>query len=236
MKMTAREKIMVLTLLVFAFIALSYFYLYKPQMAKISQLENEKAAILAVIQSLDTELQSGSNLENDVLDITTKVAEKTKHFFPEQLQDKLIFLFDDILAKTDTVSDSYTFSPLILSLAPASAVPAVNQSAGAAAISSARDLAAQYNMVTGGIEPVAAEVPSETATGNATDAAQVMYMNVKLQISGSYDGVINFIKELESLNKAIRVNDLSITKDEAGMAAGSISVDFYTLPLIVDEG
>lgn len=237
MKLSTREKLMLVVLAAVALIVASYYFLFQPQIDKIQALKAEDANNKAMMEAMQRELESGGQLDAQVNELNAKLAEKTRQFYPEALQDKLILAFDEILARTGTTSDSYTFGPLTASQAAAPQTAETQaQSSAQSRSPTANDIAAQYNQILGIADGQPAAQPVADQSAAQKPDTQVQYMNVSLKISGTYDGVMNFIKELEASNKAIRINDLNITMSDTGMATGSISVDFYTLPLILGEG
>lgn len=239
MKLTKRERIMLIVLAAVAIVALSYYLLFRPQLAKIETLNAELAGYDQRIADVESELQTGGNLDAELEAARQRISERTKRFYPEDLQDQLILTLDDLLTRNGLVSNAYTFGRLTVKDV-AQAAPAGDANSANASAFLAKDLTSQYNQLPSVAAQMEAQSPvdnNEVVTGaivpTGTGSGQggtVQSMNVSLQVSGTYDGLLQFMRDVEGQQKAIVVNSLQVNKDEAGQAMATMSLDFFAVP------
>ncbi len=69
-----------------------------------------------------------------------------------------------------------------------------------------------------------------TETGPAILPAQGQKSTVNITVSGSYQQVQDFVRQLTQLNRYIDIQDLSITAAEGGVTTGLITAATYNIP------
>lgn len=258
MKLTFREKIMLMVLGGIAVIALFYYFLVTPQLDKLVQLGVERQAVRQEVQRVEAQIASMDSIKQQYETLNTRIAEKTTRFFPTILQDKLITVLQDLLDRTAVKAEGANFALL-------EAVPLETPKTEHEKQSPAGQLVTQYQQLNGNTagaktqqekEPAAQETQQtqetqDAQTGQTAQEAQNTQtqtlaqtqeplsldqgLTVTIQFTASYEQLMSFIKSLEALDRTILVKNLSVTKTEDGTLNGTILVDFYALPKITEQ-
>jgi type IV pilus assembly protein PilO len=237
MKFNPRERIMLYILAVLVILAAGYFLMIKPQLDKIDVLDIDKIALEEQIKSLDTELASSSMLDTNISEIKTKIEEMTKPFYPEILKDKIIMILEGIIQRSGIVNDVTNFEATMIK-----AVELVTAGTTESITFNIREYADRYNAL---VQPEQTDTGTDTAVGNASTVPaaerKLESMMVNLQINGTYEQIINFIREVELLNRTIVINNFLSVAGEPDETTGvinqvvNIEIVFYAIPKIFEQ-
>jgi|GEM_PF-5616707 len=240
MKLTAREKAMLILLAVISGLLAIYYLLWEPQMLEIQSLEEEKAAYEVQLSQNQKFISSfGDESQTEYLELKGKIEEKTKKFFPVISEEKIIMLLDGLFADTGIQVKAMNFSDnQVTSLQPKTASEAEE-------ISTLRELVIQYyetlNQMLGSGEDEKQPEPKEDQGTDREIALESM--SVTFQYSASFNQLMDFIRSVEELNRAIVFDELiisqALTEDdqpgEGQILTGTISMTFYAIPKITDQ-
>ncbi len=237
MKLTTREKIMLIVLGIITVLAASYYLMIKPQLEKIDLLIIEQEAVSQKVDEVKKEIASGGKLKMSFENEDKRIAEQSAWFYPEIFQPKLILVLDDLIADSGIKVSSLTFTPrdigdvnyvepnshLIHPLEPSA--ESYRLMAGTATTKGAIDL---LNQMT-----------SKASTSGAAiqaNPAIIEKMTVDIQYDATdYERVLAFIKGLEAQNRTLVIDHLNMEDDGGNVLKGNIAVTFYSLPKLHDQ-
>jgi type IV pilus assembly protein PilO len=235
MKLTDRERVMLVILGIIAVIGLSYYFLFNPQIEKINTLLSEREKLREDVKRVQIETSPENKINKDLDAMNLKVGEKTRKFYPEILQDKIIVILDDILKKCQLLSNDAGFSKLEIYTLE------VNKEE-AAATYTVKDIVDEYRGVDSGMakgngvtqktadssKPAgekgpaqsqntsAGQNPADGKTNTQEKKDAVERMSATLQFSGTYDQLIQFVKAIESLDRTALVTKLTAADTATG--------------------
>ncbi len=232
MKITAREKILLWVLCITALFALSYFFLIKPQLARIEALAMQQATLRVEVEKVNAELAPGNKLDADLKAIDAKIEDKTKRFYPEILQDRIVVILNDLINKSQLKQDTIGFNRLTIASVRINAPAEIKDYP-------VRDIAEQYKNPAAGQSDSAAPAQSTNAgtaqQQEAGDVNKVESLSATLKFEGTYEQMMNLIKMIEALDRTVVVNNLLADVNEQDLLTGSIQIDFYALPKVHDQ-
>jgi type IV pilus assembly protein PilO len=245
MKLSKRERVLLIIFGCVSVLALSWFLLFQPQLLKLEALQSENVKLekekVQVASFPDTIKKLDSNLSQMLSDTEKKSA----RFFPDIQQDRLILILDDVLKKSQLQSLSITCKPVALTDFKSNASGINNAAVKQFPL---KDYVNSFNEANGGsgtqnsskatgaATAANKETAGQTANGSASgqnqtqSGNQIETMNVTIQYKGTYPQLISFVKGIEGLNRTITIEKLTSGTDQGGLIKGSIIMDFYGLP------
>ncbi|MCC5911463.1 MAG: hypothetical protein JJT76_13590 [Clostridiaceae bacterium] len=113
MKLTSREKKLLIVLVV-AVLSWSYFnFLLSPQLGAISELKQQERNYQEELYKVETIVTSEAQVAERLLSITDKLEEKEVVFFHNLNQSQIILLLEGILEETELQIPQISFSPVV---------------------------------------------------------------------------------------------------------------------------
>jgi len=215
MKISKKEKYLVLALGA-VIIGVAYYYLlFTPQSEKLSLRKSEK-----------TTLQNEYDLKNDRIKklgvITTKnkesyadLCQKTSGYYPLVMQEKIIIEIDKFMQDSG-VKGNLSFKEKTVTSVEKIGAPFLNKSNG----------------ILGGIadsinENTREKTYSEPEIGNSIGDCEQLIVSLKYRET-SYESLSKLITALEKYERTITINELSAVLD-TGKLNGTITLEFYGL-------
>ncbi len=254
MKLTSREKLMLIGLSVIAILALSYYFILNPQLERIEQLVIEKDNVQQQVDTVKRELGAIATLQADFAKREEQLMENSKRFYPEILQPQLIVLLDRLTSQTGLNVGSLSFTPVSVGAVDAAVQNAPlkhpleglvdsyramtgTASQGAVAPEGTADQTAATSGTAAQAAPEGtAQASPETAAAGTAGTAQAEKMTATLEYSkAGYNQVTAFIKALEALDRTIVIDNLSMASTEDGTLQGTMAVTFYALPKLHEQ-
>ena len=153
---------------------------------------------------MKVEITLSNKRTKDIKIINSKLEEKIQSIYPVIQQEKLIVELDDILKKSN-VDGSLSFSVSTQGGDATSKVSNITTTSSKA-LPDLQAIMKQYNAITN---------TKAVDTTNIKGAKQYMQSNVTF--TGSYDGVISFIKNIEGHQKKIMISNLNISGASASI-------------------
>lgn len=249
MKLSSRERIMLYVLAVLAILAIGYFLFIKPQLDKVDTMKIDEDALNVQIQSLDSELALSDQLDTDIEDIKVKIDEMTKPFYPEILKDKIMLILEDLIVKSGIESTAINYGSILVNVVKLDLAAASEEE-----IYSIKTYADNYKSIMNIEDQTGTEAqPAEEATSDVpAEERKLESFTVKLQIESTYEQLINFIKEVEALDKTIVVTSvITVTgstatteeeeavvteeEEEEDKIVATVEIVFYAITKITDQ-
>lgn len=233
MKISNREKGLLIILSVIIIIGCYYKFVYIKQDNTVKQLEAEKNQYEQKLTSMRIYTASINKQQSDIKILNAKIEDKTLELFPDITEEKIIVDLDNMLSTSSLEGGSITFSDAALESeeqqkqADKKDMPNLLQ-----------DLVDQYN----GVETSNSNNSNNSKLNNSNsvnnknkNVASAEKMTATIKFKGSYANVMDFIKSVESYSKKIIVSNIKLAQDATGGVGGTITLDFYAVPKITDE-
>lgn len=237
-KLTDRDKKLLIVLAVVVVITLSYYVLYNPLSAKLSEVKAERLVMdqrvaqakddLAneqmIIQQYNTELQNG--------------IEASSAFFPKvyPYSDRYVLLMNRLLRGNGVTVTGIRFSdPVVgaVSIPSKNSFSIPNYPLG----NNAYEINQAYPEMQEAIDSANAMgsiAPEAAQSDSATTSDAVIRLAVSVDFEGSYGQYRAVISSLEKLNRAIALESVNVTKKEAVVTV-KMELVFYIVDKI-DNG
>ena len=226
MKLSPREKKLLLILLVVT-LTIGYIkYLLEPQWKKIGELSKKKEEYSFQIQNIRKEISDYDRLSKELSNQYAKISYLTLKLYPSIFQEKIIMTLDEQLKKSELTANSISFSE--------QSVSEVNpeKQATAPQESTLRQFVQIYQNLASIIEnKELSQMETEAAEKEETLTRTVERMTASIDYVGTYANLINFLKEVEKGNKITPIKRLDIRRNsEDHTLSGAIDLDYYAVP------
>lgn len=239
MKMTSREKAMLIFLLVIAILGGSYYLVIMPQQNKIDKMKADQADYWVQVKAVEADLANVAALRKNVDDLLVKIDEETKPYFPSILTEKLLLTLDDLYTQSGLVVNGTVFgTPGAVQQSAAGAPGTGGVPAGQnLSLAQIRD---QYQiLVPDPSAPKPTPTPKPTTPIDPaqlqTSLASLTGMTVSLQFTAKYEGLTDFIGRMEALKRSVAITSLTCSQMEDGTIAGNMELDIYAIPKITGQ-
>jgi Tfp pilus assembly protein PilO len=116
MRMSKRDKQLLILLVIVALLAGYYWLMYLPQEEKLAELESEKALLEVTRMELDRVISEEPLIDQELKDIEQALFDASKKYYGQMIQEYIIMTINDLSAPTDMLVKSINFSELSSSL------------------------------------------------------------------------------------------------------------------------
>ncbi|HEY5467123.1 MAG TPA: hypothetical protein VIL27_08840 [Clostridia bacterium] len=240
MKMTSRERAMLIALLVIALIVGSYYLIITPQLDKYDKLKTDQADYRIQVKAVENDLANAAAIRKGVDEMLAKIDVDTKTYFPSILTEKLLIMLNDLFIQSGLAVNGAVFSEPAPVQALASAAPIAGTPTGQAlSLSQIQDklMALEPEPATSGPKPTPTPkpvVPVDPAQLQSS-LASLTSMTVTLQFTAPYESLTGFITRMEALGRTIAITNLTSSQLEDGTVTGSMDLVIYALPKITGQ-
>ncbi len=228
MKITVREKVMLLVLCIIALLALSYYLLFKPQFERLKTISIENIQVAQQVEKANTDIKSLEKLDEQIAMNKKTANDKTTKYYPEILQDRFVILLDGLVKKKMLTYNSGNYSQVTIE-------PIQNPTSETRPNSSeykAFKLSEEYRNIVSGLKSED-ETAAQPATGGVTEPAeitnQVSSLYVMVQLTGTYDQFKGFLADLEALKRSVIIKNIKMTKNDLNQIEGEVEIEFVSL-------
>lgn len=238
MKLTTREKIMLIVLGLMLIIGGYYKFILSPQLTKLDNMKQEVIDKKAEVERVKLEISENSPVHKNFKIINAKIKSMTKPLFPSINQEKIIVILDDMLEKSNLEGNSISFSDIDVNEIDVKKEEEKDKDY------LIQNLSEEYK---GNKKVKKDEANNEDQQDSDENANETEKMTATISYKGKYKDLINFLEQIETYDKKILVNNISISKskenniDEEGIVTeensitGSIALDFYSVPKIHEQ-
>lgn len=229
MKLSNKEKILVF-LLGGVLIGLIYYqFVYSKQIEKIEALKDEKIKLETRYNEVIGMINSLEERKEKVNSLTSSVNFKSKEFYPELLQEKLIIDLDNFL-KQSTVNGDIGFSEIAIQQ-----VEVLTKDKNDSE-STFKQIVDEYNSIDSKqINENKDEQLSNEQTEQNQSSATVEILKTNINFKTTYESLKSFISKIETSNRKIVITDVSTTVGYNGELTGSLNLEFYGIPKISES-
>lgn len=231
MKISKREKVLLMILGIIIVIGCYYKFVYIQQNEMINQLNKEKSQDEQKIITIRNYASSIGKRESDIKILKAQIQNKTLDIVPDIKEEKIIVDLDNILNNSNLDGYSITFSDV--SVQP---ISSKKQEQKQDVKDPLQDLVNQYNG-----KSIIHSSTNENNSDNKSNAnkdknsVSAEKMTVNINLKGSYINVINLIKNIENYSKKIIISNIKLAQDAKSGTSGIVTLDYYGIPKVTDE-
>jgi Tfp pilus assembly protein PilO len=233
MKLSKREAVLLILLLIVALGFMEYMLVYVPGLARFDALTEKNQKVLAQVNEINRLIDSTPSIKTSKEKTLSEIATVAKPFYDQLSTDALLLNTHELLTKSGLKLISYATTDLNVSLIQ------TEKSQLADLSYQLKKLANDYaNAATIIDKPTVTPTPTPIPKTDKTDdkLGAVEIYTIEITTSGSYDQIKQFITSIESLNKSITVTSLVIGSTEVpGTIDVRISINYYGVKKIITE-
>ncbi len=222
MNITSREKVLLLILLIAILIAAEYYFVFSPQIEKISELENERIDCLEKVRQAKSDIDREDSLDTEKDLLKKTISDKYMFYYPYISQEKIIVMLNDLYNRSSLKIESMNFEPV--------------SDLAISKIENEEDKSGESSVDFGKISTLVqeyAEFSNLKIHSYFTDGKPSVYsMLVTFPFNGTYAQLMRFIKSIEGLHKAVTIESLDVSSKSDSGLGGSMSLIFLAVPWI----
>jgi type IV pilus assembly protein PilO len=234
MKMTPREQVLLVGLLLVALLAGSYYFLITPQLNALSKLKEDQTAVKVQYDSVKADLAQADAIKANFEKLAGETDQATARYFPSIIQERIVLIFDDLFTKSGVpaASISYTFND-------ATTAPPTQSGQSPTTTATLAELAASYAKLNGGTAPT--PTPSQPAMTEEELAAyqaslgSLTSLNVSIQFTAPYTSLRQFVSLMEGMKKTVFISSLNITQLDDTSVTGNMELVLYAIPKLTRQ-
>ncbi len=229
MRLSSREKIMLVLLVIVLLGYLYYNFLLKPQYEKIVLLSKQVEEYDNQISTIRLQSSPNNKVYSDFKVLNAKIQLQSEKLFPFIIQEKIVEALDHMIVTSGLTVNSITFSAPGFEEVNELELPEIQE------VNVLEELTKAYTKGTAllgskAIGSDSKEAEAETKKEEKKDDVKLEEMTANLSIYGNYNEIILFLQNVELYGKRIIVKTLNIASGDNSMLNGTISLSFYTFP------
>lgn len=233
MKISKKDKLMlgVLGIVVVGF--LYYEFIYRYQINRIAELNQQNDKVQEEYNNTMEIVNSLPKKKSDMKILDIKIGDKTTKFYPKLIQEKIILELDKLL-QDSSLTSNISFNPIVVQGIEGITIGKVENGQ-----SSLSPIAEEYKQLTKTDDKNnSTQVQNKTNSNNTSTTQKtsetVEQFKVSLNFSGTYKSLKDFLNRVDNSDKTIVVNTLSLTQKSIDEIAGTITLEFYSIPKLDD--
>ncbi|NEZ46557.1 hypothetical protein FDF74_04920 [Clostridium niameyense] len=232
MKVTKREKYLLIILAILSTIVVYYNFVYIPQRQKINTLkaikkeyEDKKYKIVGMDKII-------KKTQRNLKILNYKIQDNTTLFFPSIEQEKIIVELDELIKKSELTAFSIKFSEREFNEVKAFQFEKKKENKN-----HLEDLAREYK----GTEKNNKRNKNNKNLNNPKNDSNEKYKNpvesitATINFKGNYLDVVEFISKVEEFEKRIVMSNIKINKGYDSLVTGVATLEFYAVPKINED-
>lgn len=229
MKLSNRERFMLIMLGVVVVMFLYYNYLIKPQFEKINALNIKTAEYSGKVNAVTQQASPDNKVYRDYKILNAKVQQQSERLFPSIVQEKIVEALNGMITASGLNVSNITFSiPGLEEVED----PLLSQRQE---INVLEELTKQYqkgSAILGNsiLLPESKTAEAEKEAKEKEESVKLEEMIATLKFTGSYLDVIAFLQNIELYDKKIIVKSVSISRPQQGPLTGTIALSYYVFP------
>ena len=264
MKMSNRERNLLMIVLTVAVGLLYYKFVYTPQSEKLANKKTERSAIELEYEADKQEIAKIDARKASLTKLKVEADEATKNYYPQIIQEKLIKEVTALMTKNNLQGDYswkeadaqplVNLTPAIIEL-PKSSLQALadvvkgdlNASKDDKQTGNKAETSTAQNTETSTASTSTASASTSTASANTANSATAnasgeasgptpvkMVLTIKIT-SGNYESIKNFVTDIKKYDRVVVSPALTMEGTTESQCTGQIDIEFYSIPKINDE-
>ena len=235
MRLSKREKILVILLALFLVAVAYYELVFLNQRKKLTALREEKETLESTYNSMTKSIGTMAENETKIKISRDSIEAKSMKLYPNIYQDKIIIEINDLLSEAG-IKGNLSFSEVEVSpvakyfgVEGESSKETVGEPSLKESVEEIRDLDKENKVET-------KEKKTESkGEGTKTEELLVDQMQVTVDFSGAYEDTTKFIKLVSDYARLVAVPNITLVATGDDNVAGTLNLEFYSIPKFTDE-
>lgn len=234
MKLSKREKILVI-LLAFFLVGVAYYELvFVKQRERVENLKTEKESVEGTYNNMVTSIKNMEKNDTNIKICKESIEAKSMKLYPKLYQDKIIIEINDLLDKAE-IKGSLSFSEVTV----ANIAKYFGEEAEKEEVKGEPSLKEPADELRKLSDEDKDSNNTDSNKGEKTDipveSLFVEQMQVGVDFTGSYENATKFIKLLSDYARLIALPNVALTSTGDDQVAGNVNLEFYSIPKFTDE-
>ena len=234
MKLSKREKILVI-LLAFFLVGVAYYELvFVKQRERVENLKAEKESVEGTYNNMVTSIKNMEKNDTNIKICKESIEAKSMKLYPKLYQDKIIIEINDLLDKAE-IKGSLSFSEVTV----ANIAKYFGEEAEKEEVKGEPSLKEPADELRKLSDEDKDSNNTDSNKGEKTDipveSLFVEQMQVGVDFTGSYENATKFIKLLSDYARLIALPNVALTSTGDDQVAGNVNLEFYSIPKFTDE-
>ena len=234
MKLSKREKILVI-LLAFFLVGVAYYELvFVKQRERVENLKAEKESVEGTCNNMVTSIKNMEKNDTNIKICKESIEAKSMKLYPKLYQDKIIIEINDLLDKAE-IKGSLSFSEVTV----ANIAKYFGEEAEKEEVKGEPSLKEPADELRKLSDEDKDSNNTDSNKGEKTDipveSLFVEQMQVGVDFTGSYENATKFIKLLSDYARLIALPNVALTSTGDDQVAGNVNLEFYSIPKFTDE-
>ncbi|WP_069649464.1 hypothetical protein [Caloranaerobacter ferrireducens] len=226
MKLSKREKHLLIILLFTILIAIYYKIVISDQLKKINDLEQTAKIYRTKVKNVKIELENEVNQDVEYKILNEKIINLSSMLLPEMFQEKIIISIDEMIKKSNISGNILNFSgPNIDTVSE----ERENREDEEYLI---KKLVEEYYDLSKKINKNRKEENENTKADVETKENRVEKMTMDIFYTGRYENLVKFIDLIQNYDKKLLIKNLNIIRNSDNEISGNIKIDFFAVPLL----
>lgn len=228
MKISSREKNLLVLLAAVLVGYLFFSFVYMPQSEKIQSLKQSQQDKQTEYEQKRTIIDSENSVDSNIASTKKKLFTVAKTYFGNVDQEDIIVILNNFAQKANLDIKSVKFMEPVNTSLSELGVETVQQQSD----TSSQDSANQVQSETPANE-ADAEVSSQDNTpqeqGEATASDNITTRSVDIDFEAGYDNLMDYLIEVENYDKYISISSMNLNSSDEIPLSGTISMNFYCI-------
>ncbi|MDF2520914.1 MAG: hypothetical protein K0R84_1542 [Clostridia bacterium] len=218
MKLTKREKILLVILGLCAVLALLYYAVITPQLSMVSKLEGKAQEYSQTLESIKSKASTENPVFKEYKILNAKAQGFMQGYYPSIIQESILIMLDSKIKESGIEVSTISFTePAWVQLSQ-----------------SKEEQPQQSNELKELAEQITGEAKAAPAAQNKESKENVLStvenMTVSIAFQGTYNQFYSFLKAVEQENRSIVVSSVKLASNGSTAIEGEIILDFYAIP------
>ncbi|KPU28069.1 hypothetical protein TR13x_01645 [Caloranaerobacter sp. TR13] len=226
MRLSKREKYLLLVLFFIILIFIYYKLVISDQLIRINDLEQTANIYRTKVKNVKAELENEINQDVEYKILNEKISNLSSKLLPEMFQEKIIISIDEMIKKSNINGFILNFSgPDIANLSEEKE----NKKDEEYLI---KKLVEQYYDLNKKINKDTKEENKNIKSDDKSSESKIEKMTMDIFYTGKYENLINFIDLIQNYDKKLLIKNLNIIRNSDNEISGNIKIDFFAVPLL----
>ncbi|WP_427339174.1 hypothetical protein [Caloranaerobacter sp. DY30410] len=226
MKLSKREKHLLLILFFTILIAIYYKLVINDQLEKINNLEQTAKIYRTKVKSVKKELENEANQDIEYKILNEKIVNLSSMLLPGMFQEKIIISIDEMIKKSNISGNILNFNgPNIDTISREIENKEDDEYLMKKLVEDYYDLS----------EKISKDIEKENEsikTEDKTNESKIEKMSMDIFYTGRYENLVKFIDLIQNYDKKLLIKNLNIIRNSNNEISGNIKIDFFAAPLL----
>lgn len=242
MKISKREKVLLLILIPILITFLYYEFIYIKQSDVVKAKRSEKEKVELRYEEVMKNIRNLESKEEEVNTLKNNVTTKARSLYPDIIQEKIILEIDKLLSEnniTSNIAFNQVEVAIVESMKPnevKEVESSLNDYVNNYGASKSEENTTVNNENTDLNNTEASTETSEEATTESNSGEvkkdTTEQLKVSINFSSSYEDLKSFIKAIENYERKVVITNIAISSKDEDSITGSLNLEFHSIPKI----